>query len=116
MEIDGIGLYTEYLNQTATSKTSNNISNMSEEQLKNATDEELMAACKQFEAYFIEQIFKQAKSAFIPKEEASDGATQTLLDYYEDSLATEYATAASEQQENGLAQMLFEQMKRNYEL
>jgi flagellar protein FlgJ len=52
----------------------------------------------------------------VPQEESTDGATKTLLDFYKDSLNTEYAKLASDQQENGLAQMLFEQMKRNYEI
>jgi len=115
MDISSIsGLMTDYMNTNATSKTADGISKMSEESLKNSTDEELMAACKEFETYFIEQVFKQAKSAMVPKSESSDGATQTLLDYYQDSLTSEYAKAASDQQENGLAQMLYEQMKRNY--
>ena len=109
-------LYTDYLQKTATSETAGDISKLSKDKLKGASDEELMAACKQFEAYFIEQIFKQAKAAVVPSAETTDGAMKTLLDYYEDSLASEYAKAASDQQENGLAQMLFEQMKRNFDL
>ena len=79
-------------------------------------DDELMEACKQFETYFIEQVFKHAQTAMIPQEESTDGATKTLLDYYKDSLTSEYAKLASDQQENGLAQMLYEQMKRNFEI
>ncbi len=108
-------LYTQYLEKT-NSDSSNNISRLSKEGLKNASDEELMDACKQFEAYFIEQIFKNAQTAMVPQTESTDGATQTLLDYYKDSLTSEYAKMASDQQENGLAQMLYEQMKRNFEI
>ena len=89
---------------------------MSEDSLKNASDEELMAACKQFETYFIEQILKNAQTAMVPATESTDGATQTLVDFYKDSLTSEYAKLASDQQENGLAQMLYEQMKRNFEI
>ncbi len=108
-------MYSDYLQKT-NSDTSNKISRLSEDSLKNASDEELMEACKQFEAYFIEQIFKNAQTAMVPQEESTDGATRTLLDFYKSSLNTEYAKMASDQQENGLAQMLFEQMKRNYEI
>ena len=108
-------LYTQYLEKT-NSDSSNNISRLSKEGLKNASDEELMDACKQFEAYFIEQIFKNAQTAMVPQTESTDGATQTLLDYYKDSLTSEYAKMASDQQENGLAQMLYVQMKRNFEI
>ncbi len=105
-------LYTEYLQKT-NSDSSNGISRMSQDSLKNASDEELMEACKQFETYFIEQVFKHAQTAMVPASESTDGSTQTLLDYYKDSLTSEYAKLASDQQENGLAQMLYEQMKRN---
>ena len=109
-------LYTDYL-KTTNNETSGKISRMSDDSLKNSSDEELMEACKEFETYFIEQILKQAKKAFVPGEESVDGATQTLKDYYQDSLVTEYAKAISDQQgENSLAQMLYEQMKRNNEI
>ena len=75
-------------------------------------DEELMNACKQFEAYFIEQVFKEMKKS-VNLTQSEDPATQQLLSYYEDNLTGEYAKMAADQQENGLAQMLFEQMKRN---
>jgi flagellar protein FlgJ len=75
-------------------------------------DEELMNACKQFEAYFIEQVFKEMKSS-VNLTQSEDPATKQLLSYYEDNLTGEYAKMAADQQENGLAQMLFEQMKRN---
>ena len=75
-------------------------------------DEELMNACKQFEAYFIEQVFKEMKKS-VNLTQSEDPATKQLLSYYEDNLTGEYAKMAADQQENGLAQMLFEQMKRN---
>ena len=116
MDIQSLNaLYTDYM-QKSNSESANKISRMSQDSLKNASDEELMEACKQFEAYFIEQIFKNAQNAMVPQEEATDGATKTLLVFYKESLNSEYAKLASDQQENGLAQMLFEQMKRNYEI
>ncbi|MCR5269346.1 MAG: hypothetical protein K6E16_12630 [Lachnospiraceae bacterium] len=116
MDINSLNtMYSEYLQKTNTDSASR-ISRLSGDSLKNASDEELMEACKQFEAYFIEQVFKNAQTAMVPQEESTDGATKTLLDFYKDSLNTEYAKLASDQQENGLAQMLFEQMKRNYEI
>ena len=108
-------MFNDYLTKTNT-ESSSKISQMSEDSLKGASDEKLMEACKEFETYFIEQIFKQAKEAFAPEEESTDGSTQTLKDYYQDSLISEYAKMASGQQENGLAQMLYEQMKRNNEI
>lgn len=108
--------YVNTLGQTAStaSSGSSKIEKSLKSDMSGSTDEELMSVCKEFEAYFIEQVFKEMKNSIVPAEE-SEGANKTLLDYYEGELTTEYAKSASDQQENGLAQMLYEQMKRNYE-
>lgn len=100
-----------------TSESSGKVADPSEEgaagkDSEKVRDEELMNACKQFEAYFIEQVFKEMKSS-VNLTQSEDPATKQLLSYYEDNLTGEYAKMAADQQENGLAQMLFEQMKRN---
>lgn len=77
-----------------------------------ATDDELMDACKQFESYFLEQVFKEMVKT-IPREEKS-GSISTLKDYYEDQMVQNLAAESTEQSSMGLAQMLYEQMKRNY--
>ena len=41
------------------------------------------------------------------------GAMSTLKDYFEDELWKNYSSEATKQSNNGLAQMLYEQMKRN---
>ena len=81
---------------------------------KAPSDDELMEVCKEFEAYFMEQVFKNMKSSMVPSNEESSGSMATLKGYYEDEMMKEYAKSASDQSTNGLAQMLFEQMKRNY--
>ena len=81
---------------------------------KAATDDELMDVCKEFEAYFIEQVFKNMKKSMVPASQPLDGASETLKSYYEDELTSQYAKSAAEQSTSGLAQMLYEQMKRNY--
>lgn len=80
-----------------------------------ATEEELMEACKQFEAYFVEQMFKEMIKT-IPESEMSSGANSTLMDYYKDNMVQEIAATATETEGFGLAQTLYEQMKRNYGL
>ena len=100
-----------------TSENSGKVADPSEEgaagkDSEKVRDEELMNACKQFEAYFIEQVFKEMKSS-VNLTQSEDPATKQLLSYYEDNLTGEYAKMAADQQENGIAQMLFEQMKRN---
>ena len=115
--MDISSIYSNYTTSTAgqTSSTTSNVESSAKSDMSKATDEELMKVCKEFETYFIEQVFKEMKSSIVPGEER-EGADKTLMDYYEGNLMTEYAKSASGQQENGLAQMLYEQMKRNYNL
>lgn len=80
-----------------------------------ATDEELMDACKQFEAYFLEQMFKEMMKT-IPESDTTSSYASNLMDYYKDNMIQEIASTSTEQNSLGLAQMLFEQMKRNYDL
>lgn len=81
-----------------------------------ATSNELMDVCKEFEQYFVEQIFKQMRKT-IPESESSSSYTSTMKEYYEDSLYQEYAKAITEQGDGmGLAKTLYEQMKRNYNI
>lgn len=82
-----------------------------------ATDQELMDACKEFEAYFIEQMYKSMLKT-IPKSESSSAATDNMMDYYKDQMIQGIAKETTNQGGNGLglAQMLYEQMRRNYGL
>lgn len=79
----------------------------------NATSEELMEACKEFEAYFLEQMFKEMEKT-IPSNDNEDPATQRLVDYFKDNALQQIAEESTESNSLGLAQMLYEQMKRNY--
>lgn len=76
-------------------------------------DDELMDACKQFEAYFLEQMFKEMAKT-IPDNDNEDATTQRLVDYFKDNAIQEIAAESTESNSLGLAQMLYEQMKRNY--
>lgn len=89
-----------------------------EEHLKSdyskATDDELMDACKQFESYFLEQMFK-AMVKTIPENKDSSSSGMSMLDYFKDEMIQKVAADSTEQNSLGLAQMLYEQMKRNYD-
>ena len=79
-----------------------------------ATDAELMDACKQFEAYFIEQMYKGMMKT-IPTNEETSNYTSTMMDYYKDQMVQAMAEETTNQNGGfGLAQMLYEQMKRNF--
>ena len=84
--------------------------NSIEDKLKSnpTTDEELMEVCKSFESYMIEQVMKGMEKT-IP----GDDEENAYLEMFGDMLYQEYAKSATENQELGLAQMLYESMKRN---
>ncbi len=102
-----------------------NASNQAADRLRNklngadytkATDDELMDACKQFEAYFVEQMFKEMVKT-IPSESEGSGSMNSMLDYYKDQMIQGIAEETADQNGGlGLAQMLYEQMRRNYGL
>lgn len=79
-----------------------------------STDDELMDACKEFEAYFVEQAFK-AMQKMVPENE--EGSSSDYMEYFGDTLVQEYAKSATNQGDGfGIVNMLYEQMKRNYGL
>jgi flagellar protein FlgJ len=90
-------------NKTKTESMETTLNNTS------ANDEELMAACKNFESYLLEQVFKGMEKT-VPKSEEDENP---YLSQFGDMLYEEYAEKASENEGLGLAQMLFESMKRN---
>ena len=60
MDISNISAMYQNYNQTAAgSATGNQISQLQGKDMSQATDEELMDACKEFEAYFMEQVMKE---------------------------------------------------------
>ena len=81
-------------------------------QNKTATDKELMDACKQFEAYFLEQIFKQMYKSVEAINGESTDPQASLVSYFRDSTISDIASTSVDTQSNGLAQMLYESMKR----
>ncbi|MDL2301209.1 rod-binding protein [Lachnospiraceae bacterium OttesenSCG-928-D06] len=114
MEINNMGLTDYYADVYGTSSQSTSkLEGQLGSDYANATDEELMDVCKQFESYFLEQVYKQMWKT-VPKSEESSGATSTLVDYFKDEFVQQMATDSIEQNTLGLAQTLYEQMKRNY--
>ena len=73
-----------------------------------ATDEELMAACKEFETYLVEQVIKSTKSAML-EDEDSEG---DYMKMFGDTLNQSYAELITENANLGIAQQLYEAMRR----
>ena len=79
--------------------------------LENATDAELMEACKSFESYLIEQVLTKTKEALVPKDEDEENEYMKM---FGDKLYEGYAQTIAESGQLGIAQKLFEAMKRDY--
>ena len=98
-----------------------------------ASDDELMSLFKYFESYFVEQMLKSMeKMAKIDSDDdsstslfnsmasiggESDSAMSTLGSYFGDEMIKNYAELFTESDNGkglGIAQTLYQQMKRNY--
>jgi flagellar protein FlgJ len=131
--MDGIinNLSSVYANSTYTNSTTNSLtSKLSSTDLSEATDDELMSVCKEFESYFVEQVMKSmAKMASVDGSTSdnnvyaslfglsddSDSSMSTLSSYFGDELVSSMASQLTESKTAslGLAEKLYEQMKRN---
>lgn len=113
MDIGGINsTYLQYMNQTGTDQSAGKLEEALKGDYSGSSDEELMEVCKQFEAYFLEQVFKEMMKT-IPESEDSDSANARLVDFFKDNTLQELAAESTEQNSLGLAQTMYEQMKRN---
>lgn len=71
-------------------------------------DETLMEACKGFETYLVEQVYKEMEKSVKDEEEENE-----YLSCFGDTLIQEYAKATTESGSLGLAQKLFDSIKSN---
>lgn len=115
------GLTSTYLNYADTltgtnSKSAGSISSLQDKDLSKASEDELMEVCQEFEAYFMEMIMKEMTKTTGLFGEDSTGSNSALVSYFKDSAITDLAKEATQQNSLGLAQTLYEQMKRNYGL
>lgn len=107
--LDISSYYSDYYTNVSNASASA-LSNTLNQVDKTSTDEELMDACKEFEAYFLEQIYKGMEKTIMKADEEEND----YLSVFKDTQIQEYAKAATEQGDGiGLAKQLFESMKRN---
>lgn len=109
------GLSNQFVSSDYSQSTSVLKDKLNNTDFSNATDEELMEACKSFEAYFVEQAFKGMEKMIPKDDDKSSSASYTEM--FKDKLYQEYADSATERGDGlGIAKMLYEQMKRNYDI
>lgn len=108
------GMYTDMYSTAANQSASKLKDKLTDADYSKASDAELMNACKQFEAYFIEQVYKGMMKT-IPQSEETSNYTSSMMDFYKDQMVQTMAEETSNHNGGlGLAQMLYEQMKRNF--
>lgn len=71
-------------------------------------DDTLMEACKSFETYLVEQVYKEMEKTVKDEEDENE-----YLACFGDTLIQEYAKATTESGSLGLAQKLFQSIKNN---
>lgn len=115
MDISGISGYADYLSgqNTTETKLDNTIKKTDYSQ---ADDDKLLEACQEFEAYFLEMVFKEMEKTVDCFKEESGDPNNNLVDYFQDTTVQKLAETSTKTQGLGLAQTLYEQMKRNYDL
>lgn len=111
IEIGSNFLYQQQLQQSASKtgaeKLSNKLSGLSASE---ASDEELMEACKSFEQYLVEQVIKSTKKAMIPESDEDDNQ---YMKYFGENLYQEYSKIITENANLGIAKMLYDSVKRD---
>ena len=112
--IDTSSYYSDYYtnaSQASTEALENTLNGVNSE----TTDEELMEACKEFEAYLWEQVLSEmTKSVNFGIDEES--SSSSMVGYFKEEAMKEIAGQITESTTSSLAQSLYEQMKRNYEV
>jgi flagellar protein FlgJ len=91
-----------------TSDAANKLDAKLKSDLEKSTDDELMDVCKSFESYFVEQVFKEMKKTVPQVEEENE-----YMSYFGDMLYEKYSENIADRGNLGIAQMLYESMKRN---
>ena len=106
----GSDYLTNALTNTDKSKTAQKLqSSLAGLDKDKATDEEMLSACKDFEAYLVEQMIESMRSTV----EDEDEEKNPYLEQFGDMQYQEYAKFIAESGQLGIAQQLYEAMKKN---
>lgn len=110
--MDVTSIYNSYFDNTVNNAGNKELEGVAKKDMSKASDEELLDVCKKFESYFVEQVMKEMIKT-VPE---TEGSNKQLVDFFKDMTIQELATEVSDKSNLGLAQMMYEQMKRNYNL
>jgi flagellar protein FlgJ len=117
MDISNISSLTDYYTSvTGEAKATELARNLSGKAENASTDDELMDVCKQFESYMLEQVFKHMDKTVMRNDDGKDASTENLVDFFRGQAIQDLASQSTEKQGLGIAQQLYEQLRRNYGL
>lgn len=109
--INGLGSYID--TSAVSSASGTDLSKKLEGAGSSESAAELKEVCREFESYFLEQMYKEMFKT-IGTSEDGDASLSSLVDYFKDGVVQKLAAQTTEQTGGPLAQQLYEQMKRNY--
>ena len=114
-----MGLYTNYASNADSVAAENLKSKLENTAKAEAVDDDaLFEACKQFEAYLWEQVYKEMEKTakLFGDDKDKGGYASGMVDIFKDEVFKKISEQTATQGSNSLAQMLYEQAKRNYHL
>lgn len=116
MDIGGVSsVYADYMTSQASGNKAATLQSKLENSSESANDDELKAACKEFESYFTEQVFNaMIETTKVFSDDDEDGYASKMVDYFKDFAVQELCDQVTDGEGLGLANTLYEQMKRNY--
>lgn len=117
-DLTNLAAYTDYMTDTNRVMADNLQKKLenTDRAAKNKEDDALFDACKQFEAYLWEQVYKEMQKTVDLFSDEEDGYASQMVDYFKDSVIQSISEQTATQGSNSLAQMLYEQAKINYGL
>lgn len=115
MNIGGVGsAYADYMTSQASGNKAETLQNKLENGSAAADEAELREACKEFESYFVEQVFNAMMKTTKVFSDEENGYATKMVDYFKDFAVQELCDNVTDGDGLGLANILYEQMKRNY--
>ena len=119
MDVAGYGKYADYAanaDNIAADKIRNQLENAAK--AEKVDDDALFDACKQFEAYLWEQVYKEMEKTvkIFSDDKDDEGYASNMVDLFKDEVIQKISEQTATEGSNSLAQMLYEQSKRNYNL
>ena len=109
MEIRGIGndITNAYQGINESEQKATDFQKIIDQAIKEKDDQELKKACEEFEAYYVQQLFKEMRKT-VPDGGMFEKSNEK--DIYTDMLDTEYSSVVSKGSGTGIADVLYKQL------